>query len=197
MHINKINQNTTQFKGLKINKQAEPLLQEKSAAYIKRLNKIGNELKSIDNYDMIFDKNLDISVKKAGENLDIFAGLRKEMKYAGKYYSYENCNGNCGCGFWPNIPSILELLWSDNRISPELFANKYNNFKNSDNISQATELMKLLDHSNKIKNTRDTNKLLENIIKKDSQLIQNMPNNKRIKTILNNYGIEDTPFNKN
>ena len=163
------------FNGLKINQRKRALkkLADKPEQY-RQIESISKELEPIKDFNLVLDKNLNIEsiYKTDNKNYNYWQILSNQMKYAGKRYQtrVKDCCGEVVYrGSYPEIPLILTDLWGEN--SKDSYAQKYEEFKQMNNLSKATSLTKMLSKKNAEKNA----KLLEEI-NKDLLIIQSKEN---------------------
>ena len=141
MNIEKItNRNTNFGMSLKIHPNAKSTLEKQSTKYIDKIQKIGEELKNIDTFDLVLDENLKPSVLKRNGNYDYFKRFRKEVKHAGEHYEVTAGDETVG-GYNPLIPDTITSLMDSKDMAKKV----YNKMKKLDKLDQAAELVKLLD----------------------------------------------------
>ena len=135
--------NTNFRMALKLNPDKMPAkLREMSMENIIRLNQLGEKIKDIKLYDVVFEdsfvpqvKSADASVKK-----DFFKEFKKEEEYLGKA-----CEVPCGMscetagGFFPDEPKIFREIYKEDA------SKEYKEFKKLHQIDQAGELSRLLE----------------------------------------------------
>ena len=142
MHVKSVD-NTNFQMALKLNPKTMPeKLNEKPMEYIIALNILGDRIKDVKFFDVVFEDSFIPQVKKAGtsEAKDYFKALKNEEKYLGKSYEVPSgFDGDFVGGFNPNEPKIFRSIYGKDA------AKKYSEFKNLSMLEQAGELSRLLE----------------------------------------------------
>ena len=135
--------NTNFRMALKLNPDKMPAkLREMSMENIIRLNQLGEKIKDIKLYDVVFEdsfvpqvKSADASVKK-----DFFKEFKKEEEYLGKACEIPcGMSGETAGGFFPDEPKIFREIYKEDA------SKEYKEFKKLHQIDQAGELSRLLE----------------------------------------------------
>ena len=174
MRVNAVD-NTNFQMALKLNPEKMPeKLKEMPMENIIRLNQLGEKIKDIKLYDVVFEDNFVPQVKSADASVkkDFFKELKKEEGYLGK--AYEIPCGMCGetaGGFFPDEPKIFREIYKEDA------SKEYKEFKKLHQIDQAGELSRLLElrdlrimiEQEKEKSQLEVNKLMEEAKKEQSR----------------------------
>ena len=142
MRVNSVD-NTNFRMALKLNPKTMPeKLKEKPIEYIISLNELGDRIKDVILFDVVFEDSFIPQVKKAGssEVKDYFQALKKEEQLLGKPYEVPSgFDGDFAGGFNPNEPKIFRSIYGKDA------AKKYSEFKKLSILEQAAELSRLLE----------------------------------------------------
>ena len=142
MRVNSID-NTNFQMALKLNPKTMPeKLNEKPMEYIIALNILGDRIKDVKFFDVVFEDNFIPQVKKAGssEAKDYFQALKNEEQNLGKPYKVPSgFDGDFAGGINPKEPEIFRSVYGKEAEK------KYSDFKELSILQQAGELSILLE----------------------------------------------------
>ena len=141
MRINSVN-NTNFQMAMKINPKLESEIAKKGPNFVTELEKYGESLSGIKNYDVIFYDSFTPQIKRTDNinNIDYFGRLKQEESLLGKYYEME-CGvvGETVGGFYPDEPSLFIRMYGKDAKE------KYAEFKKLDVMAQAAEYSRMLE----------------------------------------------------
>lgn len=141
MQINKIQNNSTNFRALKINSKLRPEVEKLDINQIRALKQLGEEVKSVRLYDICFENNLTtptIRNTKLANQKDYLKEFREEEKTLGERYFLE-CENATYQGIHPNEPKLFKRLFGI------LAKSKYALFKEVNEFKQIATLTKMLE----------------------------------------------------
>ena len=142
MRVNSVD-NTNFRMALKLNPKKMPdKLKGMPMECIIRLNQLGDKIKDIKLYDVVFEDSFVPQVKSVNTSItkDFFKEFQKEEQLLGK--AYEVPCGMCGetaGGFFPDEPKIFREIYKEDA------SKEYKEFKKLHQIDQAGELSRLLE----------------------------------------------------
>lgn len=142
MRVNAVD-NTNFQMALKLNPEKMPAkLMEMPMETIIRLNQLGEKIKDIKLYDVVFEDNFVPRVKSADTSVtkDFFKEFKKEEEYLGKAYEVPcGMSGETAGGFFPDEPKIFREIYKKDA------SKEYKEFKKLPLFEQAGELSRLLE----------------------------------------------------
>ena len=141
MQINKIQNNSTNFRALKINSKLRPEVEKLDINQIRALKQLGEEVKNVRLYDICFENNLTtptIRNTKLANQKDYLKEFREEEKTLGEHYFVEYGNATYQ-GFHPDEPKLFKRLFGI------LAKSKYALFKEVNEFKQIATLTKMLE----------------------------------------------------
>lgn len=141
MQINKIQNNSTNFRALKINSKLRPEVEKLDINQIRALKQLGEEVKSVRLYDICFENNLTtptIRNTKLANQKDYLKEFREEEKKLGENYFVE-CGNATYQGIHPDEPKLFKRLFGI------LAKSKYALFKEVNEFKQIATLTKMLE----------------------------------------------------
>ena len=113
MQINKIQNNSTNFRALKINSKLRPEVEKLDINQIRALKQLGEEVKNVRLYDICFENNLTtptIRNTKLANQKDYLKEFREEEKKLGENYFVE-CGNATYQGIHPDEPKLFKRLF--------------------------------------------------------------------------------------
>lgn len=141
MQINKIQNNSTNFRALKINSKLRPEVEKLDINKIRAFKQLGEEVKNVRLYDICFENNLTtptIRNTKLANQKDYLKEFREEEKTLGERYFVECGNATCQ-GIHPDEPKLFKRLFGI------LAKSKYALFKEVNEFKQIATLTKMLE----------------------------------------------------
>lgn len=141
MQINKIQNNSTNFRALKINSKLRPEVEKLDINQIRALKQLGEEVKNVRLYDICFENNLTtptIRNTKLANQKDYLKEFREEEKKLGENYFVE-CGNATYQGIHPDEPKLFKRLFGI------LAKSKYALFKEVNEFKQIATLTKMLE----------------------------------------------------
>lgn len=141
MQINKIQNNSTNFRALKINSKLRPEVEKLDINKIKAFKQLGEEVKNVRLYDICFENNLTtptIRNTKLANQKDYLKEFREEEKTLGEHYFVEYGNATYQ-GIHPDEPKLFKRLFGI------LAKSKYALFKEVNEFKQIATLTKMLE----------------------------------------------------
>lgn len=141
MQINKIQNNSTNFRALKINSKLRPEVEKLDINQIRAFKQLGEEVKNVRLYDICFENNLTtptIRNTKLANQKDYLKEFREEEKKLGENYFVE-CENATYQGIHPNEPKLFKRLFGI------LAKSKYALFKEVNEFKQIATLTKMLE----------------------------------------------------
>jgi len=168
MHINSVD-NTNFRMAMKINPKLESEIAKKGQNFVTELEKYGESLSGVKNYDVIFYDSFTPQIKRADNtnNIDYFGKLKQEESILGKYYE-RNCGmvGETVGGFYPNEPSLFIRMYGKDAKK------RYAEFKKLDIMAQAAEYSKMLEECDieaVLKSKKDEAERLAKVVKEEQE----------------------------
>ena len=188
MRVNSVD-NTNFRMALKLNPKKMPdKLKEMPMECIIRLNQLGDKIKDIKLYDVVFEDSLVPQVKSANTSItkDFFNEFQKEERLLGKAYEVPcGMAGETIGGFYPDEPKIFRDIYEKDASA------QYKKFKKLSQIDQAGELSRLLE-------IRSIKQLLEQEKKKSEQGFNKIQeqakgeqNRKAVNDLMDRYAAEE------
>lgn len=141
MQINKIQNNSTNFRALKINSKLRPEVEKLDINQIRAFKQLGEEVKNVRLYDICFENNLTtptIRNTKLTNQKDYLKEFREEEKKLGEHYFVE-CGNATYQGIHPDEPKLFKRLFGI------LAKSKYALFKEVNEFKQIATLTKMLE----------------------------------------------------
>ena len=141
MQINKIQNNSTNFRALKINSKLRPEVEKLDINKIRAFKQLGEEVKNVRLYDICFENNLTtptIHNTKLADQKDYLKEFREEEKTLGEHYFVE-CGNATYKGIHPDEPKLFKRLFGI------LAKSKYALFKEVNEFKQIATLTKMLE----------------------------------------------------
>lgn len=141
MQINKIQNNSTNFRALKINSKLRPEVEKLDINKIRAFKQLGEEVKNVRLYDICFENNLTtptIRNTKLANQKDYLKEFREEEKTLGEHYFVEYGNATYQ-GIHPDEPKLFKRLFGI------LAKSKYALFKEVNEFKQIATLTKMLE----------------------------------------------------
>lgn len=141
MQINKIQNNSTNFRALKINSKLRPEVEKLDINKIRAFKQLGEEVKNVRLYDICFENNLTtptIRNTKLADQKDYLKEFREEEKKLGEHYFVE-CGNATYQSIHPDEPKLFRRLFGI------LAKSKYALFKEVNEFKQIATLTKMLE----------------------------------------------------
>ena len=183
MQINKIQNNSTNFRALKINSKLRPELEGLSLQDLKAIKKLGEDVKGVKLYDVCFEDHIDtptIRSTRLNDNVDYLKEFKDEEKTLGQHY-YIQCDDMVYEGIRPRQPKIFEALFGNLAFS------KYELFKGQNKFKQIANLTKMLE-KNDLKIDAEIKKYkTEQATKQSKETAQTLEKQHAVDNIMNNH----------
>ena len=144
MQVNRVQNNNTNFKALKINSKLRPEVEKLSLQQIKALKRLGEDVKGVRLYDVCFEDNMSspaIRSTKPMDKKDYLQEFRDEEKKLGKH-AFVECGDVTYERILPKEPELFRALFG------VLASQKYAEFKNQAEFKQIANLTKFLEKVN-------------------------------------------------